>query len=53
MVAAFFQVHHDVEQRNLVAAALTVQHVEVTRQNVLVIFPGDEKSENLRTASKS
>ena len=37
MVAAFLQIHHDVEQRHLVA--LRVERLEVARQNILVILP--------------
>ena len=37
VVAAFLQIHHDVEQRHLVA--LRVERLEVARQNVLVILP--------------
>lgn len=38
MVAAFLQVHHDVEKRNLVSAAFGVQSLEVPRQDELVVF---------------
>ena len=37
VVAALLEIHHDVEQRHLVA--LRVERLEVARQNVLVILP--------------
>ena len=39
MVAAFLEVHHDVEQRNGLGASL-VQFVKVTSQNPSIVFPG-------------
>ena len=38
MVAALFQVHHDVEKGDLVST-LRVQGFKVPRQDVLVVFP--------------
>lgn len=39
MVAAFPEVHHDVDERGLVGVALGVKRLVVTRQNVLVVLP--------------
>lgn len=39
VVAAFLQVHHDVEQRHLVPAPLGVQRLEVAREDELVVLP--------------
>ena len=41
MVAAFLQVHHDVEERDMVPSALGIQGFKVPGQNVLVVFPVD------------
>lgn len=38
MVAALLQIHHDVEQRHGLPAALRVQRLVVARQNVLVVL---------------
>lgn len=39
VVAALLQVHHDVEQRHLVAAPLGVESLEVPREDELVVLP--------------
>lgn len=39
MVAALLEVHHDVEQGDLVSSALRVQRLKVLGQNQLVVFP--------------
>uniref|UniRef100_A0A8C4YG00 Uncharacterized protein n=1 Tax=Gopherus evgoodei TaxID=1825980 RepID=A0A8C4YG00_9SAUR len=39
MVAAFFEVHHDVEQGDLVSAPPGVEGLEVAGQDVFVVFP--------------
>jgi len=39
VIAALFQVHHHVEQGHLVSSSTSVQGIEVTRQDELVVFP--------------
>lgn len=39
MVTALLQIHHDVEQRHLVAAPLGVERLEVPCQDELVVLP--------------
>ena len=39
MIAAFLEIHHDVEQRHLRRTAACVQRFEVPRQYVLVVLP--------------
>lgn len=39
VVAALLQIHHDVEQRHLVATPLGVECLEVPRQDELVVLP--------------
>lgn len=39
MIAALLQVHHDVQQRHLVPAALGVQCLKVPREDELVVLP--------------
>lgn len=38
MVTALLQIHHDVQQRNRLATTFWVQRLEVTGQDVLVVF---------------
>lgn len=54
MVAAFFQIHHDVEQGCLIAASLDIQGFIVSGKYVLVIFPiGREMVSGLKDSSLS
>ena len=39
MIAAFLEIHHDVEQRHLRRTAACVQRFKVPRQYVLVVLP--------------
>lgn len=41
VVAAFLEVHDDVEQRNLVSSSFGVQSLKVFRQDKFVIFPAN------------
>jgi len=39
MIAALFEIHHDVQQWHLRWTATRVQRFKVSRQNVLIILP--------------
>lgn len=41
VVAAFLEVHHDVEQRNLVSSSFGVQSLKVFCQDKFVVFPAN------------
>lgn len=46
VIAALFQVHHHVEQRDLVSSSTGVQGFKVTCEDELVVFPGLQKIKN-------
>ncbi len=41
MVAAFLEVHDDIEQRNLVSSSFGVQSLKVFRQDEFVVLPAN------------
>jgi len=43
VVAALLEVHHYVEEGDLVPPAAGVQRLKVTRQDELVVFPGEQE----------
>lgn len=47
MVAAFFQVHDDIEQRNLVSTTFGVEGLKVFGQNKLVVLPANRTYKHL------
>jgi len=46
VVAAFLEVHDDVEQRNLVSSSFGVQGVKVFRQDEFVVLPANAHKQN-------
>lgn len=47
MVAAFLEVHDDVEQRDLVSSSFGVQSLEVFRQDEFVVLPANRRDTHL------
>ena len=47
VIAALFEVHHHIEQRDLVSSSTSVQGLKVTCQDELVIFPGLQEEEEM------
>lgn len=47
MVAAFLEVHDDVEQRNLVSSSFGVQSLKVFRQDEFVVLPASRRHTHL------
>ena len=43
MVAALLEVHHHVEEGDLVTPPAGVQRLKVTGQDELVVFPGEQE----------
>lgn len=46
VIAALFQVHHHIEQRDLVSSSAGIQGFKVTCEDELVVFPGLQKIKN-------
>ena len=48
MIAAFSEIHHDINKRRLFAISLDVQSLVVLRQNVFVEFPESKHEINFK-----